>query len=127
MTEGKRAISGAELQTMSDEALKQSLRTIGIYARVSAAHKLRIVRMVRSQYHIGLFSNRWMVGALASSLGAQLMVIYLPPLQKIFGTVELGFLEWGVIATATLIVGASHLMLGRFFRRMRWFVYSFSL
>jgi len=48
MMEGNLAISGVELQQMSDEQLKKSLRDIRIFARVSAEHKLRIVRMWRS-------------------------------------------------------------------------------
>ncbi len=55
------------------------------------------VQMVRSQYHIGLFSNPWLVAALASSFGLQLLVVYTPPFQKVFGTVSLGGAEWGVI------------------------------
>ena len=75
------------------------------------------VQMVRSQYHIGFFSNRWIIGALASSLFIQLMVIYLPPLQKVFGTVGLGLNEWGVIAIVTLGVGIGGYVISRIFQK----------
>ena len=62
------------------------------------------VQVIRSQYHIGLFSNPWLALALAGSLGLQLCVIYIPPLQKVFGTVSLGKTEWGVILAVTFLV-----------------------
>ena len=62
------------------------------------------VQVIRSRYHIGLFSNRWLVFALAGSLALQLCVIYIPPLQKVFGTVSLGKTDWGVILAVTFLV-----------------------
>ena len=38
------AITGAELEKMSDEELKEKVRNISVYARVSPEHKVRIVR-----------------------------------------------------------------------------------
>ena len=38
------AITGAELEKMSDEELKEKVRSISVYARVSPEHKVRIVR-----------------------------------------------------------------------------------
>jgi len=75
------------------------------------------VQMVRAHYHIGFFSNRWIIGALASSLIVQLMVIYLPSLQKIFGTVSLGLKEWGVIAVVALGVGIGGYVINRIFQK----------
>jgi Ca2+-transporting ATPase len=39
-----RAATGADLDTRSDEDLAQDVETISVYARVSAAHKLRVVQ-----------------------------------------------------------------------------------
>jgi Ca2+-transporting ATPase len=46
---------------------------------------------------IGLFSNRWMFYAVASSLLLLVAVIYIPFLQPIFNTVPLGWREWRVV------------------------------
>jgi Ca2+-transporting ATPase len=46
---GDRAIAGPELQTLSDEALRQAVATVNVYARVSPEHKLRIVRAFQQQ------------------------------------------------------------------------------
>ena len=40
----KEAITGAELEKISDEELKQKVRSISVYARVSPEHKVRIVK-----------------------------------------------------------------------------------
>ena len=46
---------------------------------------------------IGLFSNRWMFYAVASSLLLLLAVVYIPFLQPIFNTVPLGWREWRLV------------------------------
>lgn len=55
----------------------------------------------RSESHpllkIGLFSNRWMFYAVASSLLLLLAVVYVPFLQPVFNTVPLGWREWRVV------------------------------
>ena len=43
-----RAVTGAELETMSDAVLAQTVRTVSIYARVNPEHKLRIVKALQS-------------------------------------------------------------------------------
>ncbi len=42
--EGDRAVTGAELDNMSDEELDASIRNISVYARVSPENKIRIVK-----------------------------------------------------------------------------------
>lgn len=44
LTDGKEAITGAELEKISDEELKERVRNIAVYARVSPEHKVRIVK-----------------------------------------------------------------------------------
>lgn len=43
-TEGDTALSGAELDHLSDDELRQRAPKVAVYARVTAEHKLRIVR-----------------------------------------------------------------------------------
>jgi Ca2+-transporting ATPase len=42
-----RAITGAELETMSDETLDRTVQDVSVYARVNPEHKLRIVRALQ--------------------------------------------------------------------------------
>lgn len=44
LQEGDRAIEGKELEHMTDEQLKEEVKHISVYARVSPEHKIRIVR-----------------------------------------------------------------------------------
>ncbi len=59
---------------------------------------------VRSAF-AGLFSNRWLWGATLLSLLLQMAVVYLPPLQRAFGTVPLSLTDWGkcVIAASSVL------------------------
>jgi Ca2+-transporting ATPase len=45
----KRAITGMELEKMSDQALQQSLKEDIVFARVEPDHKLRIVQLLQSE------------------------------------------------------------------------------
>jgi Ca2+-transporting ATPase len=67
------------------------------------------VQMVRAKYRLGLFSNPWLLVAITSSFVLQLFIIYLPPLQIIFGTTALSLKEWMILAGlagVTWIVGS---------------------
>lgn len=73
------------------------------------------VQMVRSQYHIGLFSNPLVIIALASSFLLQIFVIYTPFLQTIFGTVPLNGEEWMVILGIAVMVWLFSSLVNRLF------------
>ena len=48
ITTDGRAVTGAELDTMTDETLAQTVREVSVYARVNPEHKLRIVNALQS-------------------------------------------------------------------------------
>ena len=43
------------------------------------------------------FSNKWLALGIATSILLQILVIYFAPLQKVFGTVSIGWIDWAVI------------------------------
>ena len=47
-----RVVTGAELEEMNDEQLQAEVETIDVYARVSPAHKLRVVTALQANGHI---------------------------------------------------------------------------
>ena len=49
---GGRVVTGAELEEMSDEQLQRDVKDISVYARVSPAHKLRVVTAWQTRGHI---------------------------------------------------------------------------
>ncbi|MEO1138203.1 MAG: cation-transporting P-type ATPase [Pseudomonadota bacterium] len=53
-------------------------------------------------WQIGWFSNPFLLGALAVTLGAQVLAVYWPPLQTLLCTVPVGASEWQWIALFAL-------------------------
>ncbi|MFX0060135.1 MAG: cation-translocating P-type ATPase [Candidatus Heimdallarchaeota archaeon] len=47
LTESPEAITGAELEEMSDVTLQEKVKTVDVFARVTSAHKLRILRRLK--------------------------------------------------------------------------------
>lgn len=65
------------------------------------------VQMIRSQYNVGIFSNKFLIGAIVLSILLQLAVLY-TPLNVVFKTTPLNFAAWSYIiiaGVAVLIVG----------------------
>jgi Ca2+-transporting ATPase len=49
---GGRVVTGGELEGLSDADLQQQAESISVYARVSPAHKLRVVEALQKQGHV---------------------------------------------------------------------------
>lgn len=67
------------------------------------------VQMIRSDYGLGLFSNRWLIWALLLSIGLVFMIIY-TPLSVFFQTVQLSAaMRWDIwlFVVITTFVGVS--------------------
>jgi Ca2+-transporting ATPase len=60
-----------------------------------------------SLWTIGVFSNKWMQGAVLVSLIIVLTIIYVPFLDPIFDTTFLGLREWLVITPLVLVPAAA--------------------
>jgi len=52
LLEGKRVVTGGELEAMSDDELYEAVEDIRIYARVNPEHKLRIVDALKRHGHV---------------------------------------------------------------------------
>jgi P-type Ca2+ transporter type 2C len=76
------------------------------------------LQVIRSEYKLGMFSNKWLVMAVLSSFMLQLLVIY-TPLSKWFGTVALGWIDWLVIAVGALVLYLVSKLLRWIFRLIR--------
>jgi P-type Ca2+ transporter type 2C len=69
--------------------------------------ELARIRMIRSEYKLGFFSNKWLVAAIIISILLQLLTIY-TPLAKFFGTEPLTLIDWGVVILAAVILLLLH-------------------
>ncbi len=59
---------------------------------------------IRMHYHLSLFSNRYLLGAIFLSLALQAMLMYVPSLADLFDVVPLGLMDLVWIAAVTLII-----------------------
>lgn len=73
------------------------------------------VQTVRAQYNMSLFSNPLLLFALLSSFLLQLVVVYTPYLQPIFGTTPLSWIDWAVLGGIAIIVGGISKAINRAF------------
>ena len=69
------------------------------------------VQMIRSQYNLKLFSNKWLILAILTSLLLQIMVVYVPYFNVLFKTTPLLLIDW----ISILIGGAVLFVLGSLF------------
>ncbi|GGI86130.1 cation-translocating P-type ATPase [Legionella impletisoli] len=65
-------------------------------------HALNFRNLQRPIAEIGWLSNPWLLLAIASMIGLQLLAIYMPPLQVVLHTTALSASEWGVIILSAL-------------------------
>jgi len=56
-----------------------------------------------SMFSLGIFSNHWLLGGVASMILLQLLFTYLPAMNRAFGSAPIGLQEWGVILAASFI------------------------
>lgn len=71
---------------------------------VQLAHTVNCRSERRSLLDVGLFSNKYLMGAVMLSVFLQLSVVYTPWLQPLFGTVPLGLSDWIIIVALSLVI-----------------------
>ncbi|MEM4264034.1 MAG: HAD-IC family P-type ATPase, partial [Candidatus Woesearchaeota archaeon] len=62
----------------------------------------------QSIFKLGLFTNKWLIGAIILSVGLQVAVVHIPFMNTLFGTIPLRIIDW-VYVTA---ISASVLVFG---------------
>lgn len=78
------------------------------------------IYVIRSEYSLGLFSNKYLILAIISSLVLQLLVVY-SSINKFFGTVPLTMNDWTTITISTLIVFMFSVAGTKLRKKMKWF------
>ena len=61
------------------------------------------LELIRSNYNLKLFSNKYLIYAVLASLLMQLAIVY-TPLNIIFKTTPLALIDWGYIVLAAIII-----------------------
>jgi len=62
------------------------------------------VQMIRAQYNLKLFSNKWLIVAILTSLLLQIMVVYVPYFNTLFKTTPLSLNDWISIGIGGIIL-----------------------
>jgi Ca2+-transporting ATPase len=70
-----------------------------------------------SIFQIGLFSNRYLLGAVLLSVALLLAVVFIPALQPIFNTHALSWTEWQIVMALALMPAVSEEITKWFLRR----------
>ncbi|HEX9113433.1 MAG TPA: cation-transporting P-type ATPase, partial [Nitrospirota bacterium] len=86
--------------TMADSGLIYMTATTMTFAAIVATQVGNVFacRTERaSVFQVGLFSNRLVLWGIVSELAVTAMLIYTPPLQKIFGLAPLSIRQWGLL------------------------------
>ncbi|HLC57934.1 MAG TPA: cation-translocating P-type ATPase [Candidatus Nanoarchaeia archaeon] len=74
------------------------------------------LQIIRSQYKLGVFSNKYLLGAVGLSIGLQALILY-TPLNSYFGVVPLMLVDWLEIIIAGLAIFVIGLIGGGLIRR----------
>ncbi|HEX5540841.1 MAG TPA: HAD-IC family P-type ATPase [Micromonospora sp.] len=84
--------------------------TVNLIVVVEAFYLFNCRSLTRSAWHLGLFSNQWLIGGLIVQGVAQLALTYLPAMNRLFQTAPIGPGAWlrilGIALLASLAVGA---------------------
>ena len=99
------------VDALGHDAQMTEARTMGFTILVFAQLFNAIAsRSSRQSAFVGLFSNKWLWGAIGISILLQLVVIYVPFLNEAFGTTPLDFVAWfECIGLAAVVLVASEI------------------
>jgi Ca2+-transporting ATPase len=82
-------------------AVTMAFATLGL---IQLAHSFNVRSDKKSIFEIGLFSNKYQIGAVLLSAFLQLIVIFVPQLNKLFKVVPLNPVQWLIVAGASLLI-----------------------
>jgi len=82
-------------------AVTMAFATLGL---IQIAHAFNVRSTDKSLFTLGLFSNKYLIGATLISITLQLSVITLPFLNKLFRVVPLTFEQWLIVLVSSLLI-----------------------
>ena len=78
---------------------------VNVFVMVEMVYLFNCRSLTRSFWQLGLFSNLWFWGGLATMAALQLLLTYWPPLNTAFQTAPIGLSAWGEIVLVALGAG----------------------
>jgi len=95
MSAGTVALFSRQLQSISLEEVRTMAFCTMVAFQWFNALNARSTQL--SIFKLGFFSNRWLLIGLPVAVILQILVVYTPPLQRLFHTVPLEAHQWGII------------------------------
>lgn len=84
-----------------ETAITMAFATLGL---IQLTHSLNARSNTKSLFRLGLFSNMYLIGAIAVSALFQVIVIIAPFLNEIFKVKQLSLGQWGIVLAASLAI-----------------------
>lgn len=82
-------------------ATTMAFATLGL---IQLTHSLNVRSNTKSLFQLGLFTNMYLIGAIAVSAVLQLIVIVVPFFNGIFRVVQLNLEQWAIVLVASLAI-----------------------
>jgi Ca2+-transporting ATPase len=96
--------AGALLWNADDSSWQSVVFTVLIFGQLGLALEIRTERA--SLFTVGLLSNKPMLGAVGIGIATQLLILYVPFLQRVFGTEPLDVAHFGMAIGGAILVMA---------------------
>ncbi|MDR4480398.1 MAG: cation-transporting P-type ATPase [Nitrospira sp.] len=77
---------------------------VNVFVMVELFYLFNCRSLEQSMFRLGLFSNRWIVWGVLAMVGLQLLLTYVPLMNRLFHTAPIDGLAWGpILAVSTLV------------------------
>jgi len=91
-------------KNISEDALKHAQTMAFVVLSVSQlVHSLNMRNDKKSIFQIGLFTNKYLIGAIVLGILLQNLIITVPPLASAFSVHALSLLDWGIVTILALM------------------------
>ncbi len=91
-------------KNISEDALRHAQTMAFVVLSVSQlVHSLNMRNEKKSIFQIGLFSNKYLIGAIVFGILLQNFIITIPALSKVFGVHALSLIDWGFVIILSLM------------------------
>ncbi len=92
-----------ERRVLGTELAPAQTVVLNVIVMVEAAYLLSCRSLRHSMFRLGVFTNPWIFLGLGTMIGAQLLITYVPLLNKLFHTAPIGLAEWSRILAVALL------------------------
>jgi magnesium-transporting ATPase (P-type) len=93
-------------QDMGASVAEARTAAINVFVAGELFYLFNCRSLEHSMFHVGVFSNRWVIVGVTATIGLQALITYAPPMQRLFQTAALGIEAWIRIIAVGIVVYA---------------------